>query len=150
MRAIARAIQRVPAYLVSISQIEAASHAEIRKCPGDGETTSASRSVEPGSPHERNKERCREDRERPSLGGEKSVRGILEWMRSRHDSHFAIRLQFFDNFVDQTRIDQGFIPLDIDYVREPLCFPRHFGDSISAAAVLRRSQRDVCTPAKRR
>src|SRR6266496_3207515 len=71
------------------------------------------------------------------LVGRKSVRGILEWMRSRHDSHFAIRLQFFDSFVDQTRIDQGFIPLDIDYVCELLCFAGHFSCSIGAGAVSR-------------
>src|SRR6202035_2886488 len=56
----------------------------------------------------------------------------------------------FDNLVDQTRIDQGLIPLDIDYVCELLCFSRHFGCPIGAGAMSRRSQRDLCAPVKRR
>src|SRR5437773_3717424 len=84
------------------------------------------------------------------LVGRKSVRRILEWMRSRHDFYFAIRLQFFDKLVDQAWIDQRFIPLDIDYVCELPCFPCHFGCSIGAGAVSRRSQCDLCTPLKRR
>ena len=82
--------------------------------------------------------------------GRKSVRRILEWMRRGHDFHFAIGTQLFDKPVDQPRIDQRFVALDINYVRELLCFPRHFSDSIRAAEVLGRSQCDLCTPIKRR
>ena len=67
-----------------------------------------------------------------------------------HDFHFAIGTQLFDKPVDQPRIDQRFVALDINYVRELLCFPRHFSDSIRAAEVLGRSQCDFCAPIKRR
>jgi hypothetical protein len=82
--------------------------------------------------------------------GRKSVCGILERMRCGHDFHFAIGTQLFDKPVDQPRIDQRFIALDINYVRELLCFTRHFSDSIRAAEVSGRSQGDLCPPLKRR
>jgi hypothetical protein len=84
------------------------------------------------------------------LVGRKRVSRILEWMCSRHHAYLGIRPQFFDKPIDQTRIDQGFISLDINYVCETLCFPRHFGYSVRSAAVFRRSQRDLCAPIKRR
>src|SRR5437868_1503224 len=79
----------------------------------------------------------------------KSVRWLPEWMCSRHDFRFTIRTQFFDKLVDQPRIDQRFVALDINYVCELLCFPRDFGHSVGTAAVFRRSQRDFCAPIKR-
>jgi hypothetical protein len=82
--------------------------------------------------------------------GRKSVRRILESMCCGHDFHFAIGTQLFDKPVDQPRIDQRFVALDINYVRELLCFPRHFSHSIRAAEVSGRSQSDFCTPIKRR
>src|SRR5882724_924155 len=82
--------------------------------------------------------------------GRKSIRRILEWMCCGYDFHFAVGTQLFDKPVDQPRIDQRFVALDINYVRELLCFTRHFSDSIRAAEMSGRSQRDLCTPIKRR
>src|SRR5262249_21544441 len=74
----------VPTESVSISQIGAMLDVETRKYPGAGGTRSRGSvarervprqtgrcAVELGSVRERNKERCREDRERPSLDEEK-------------------------------------------------------------------------------
>ena len=102
------------------------------------------------SGHERNKEHCREDRERLSPDGEK-----------KRPSDFRMDVQQSPfPLCDQTAIfrqayrldgDRSAVhPLDIDYVCELLCFSRHLSDSIGAAAVPRRSQRDLRTPIKRR
>src|SRR5262249_42016673 len=39
------------------------------------------------------------------LVGRRGVRHILEWVRSCHDSHFAVQPQLFDKPVNQARID---------------------------------------------
>src|SRR6266487_5518465 len=69
-------------------------------------------------------------------------------MRRSDDIELAISAKFLDELVDQVRIDQRLITLNVDYVREPLCLFCDFGNAISPAVVPRRSQRDFGAPIK--
>src|SRR5438309_11455959 len=52
------------------------------------------------------------------LVGRKSVRRILEWMRSRHDFYFAIGTQFFVKLFVLGRVDQRVVAVDmIDVIK---------------------------------
>ena len=69
-------------------------------------------------------------------------------MRGGDDLELAIDAKFLDKLVDQAWIDQRLIPLNVDYVREPLCLFCDFGNPISPAMVSGRSQRDFGAPIK--
>jgi len=51
------------------------------------------------------------------------------------DVDLGIAFEFFDEFVDQARINQRLVALNINYEREPFRFARDFRDSISPALV---------------
>jgi hypothetical protein len=74
---------------------------------------------------------------------------IGEWMRSSDDVCAAIRAEFFDKLINQTRIDQWFIALDVNDACELFRMACNFGHAIGPAAMFWRSQCDLGTPPKR-
>src|SRR5947207_14025495 len=76
-------------------------------------------------------------------------RRIIERMCCSNHLDLAIGSESFDKLVDQARIDQWLVALDIDYVPELLCLSSNFGNAIGATAVPPRGQRDFRTPIRR-
>jgi hypothetical protein len=70
-------------------------------------------------------------------------------MRSSDDVDSAIRAKFFDELIDQARIDQWFIALDVNDECEVFRMVCNFGHAIGPAAMFWRSQGDLSTPIKR-
>src|SRR5215472_17374956 len=70
-------------------------------------------------------------------------------MRSSDDVCAAIRAEFFDNLINQARIDQWFIALDVNDECELFCMACNFRHAIGPAAMFWRSQCDLGTPLKR-
>ena len=74
---------------------------------------------------------------------------IGERMRSSDDVDVAIRAEFFDKLIDQARIDQWFIALNVNDECEVFRVACNFGHPIGPAAMAWRSQRDLGPPIKR-
>src|ERR1700730_2649429 len=71
-------------------------------------------------------------------------------MRGGNDLNLAIRAQRLNQSVDQSRIDERFIALDVDNKGELACFAGDFGDAIGAAVMTRRGECDFCAPIESR
>src|SRR5439155_12748218 len=71
-------------------------------------------------------------------------------MRCRNDVDLAIRTEFFNDSIDQRRIEERLIPLNINDEIKPLRFSGDLGDPVSSALVKRRGHRHLRTPIKSR
>ena len=60
-----------------------------------------------------------------------------------------MRAEFFDKLINQARIDQWFIALNVHDECEVFRVACNFGHAIGPAAMVRRSQCDLGTPIKR-
>src|SRR3982075_2819933 len=73
---------------------------------------------------------------------------VLERMSRGDDVDLAIALQFFDELVDQSRFNERFVALDVDYVGKVFPLFCNLSDPVGAALMKRRSQRNFGTPFK--
>src|SRR5207237_8875809 len=62
--------------------------------------------------------------------------GIGEWMRSSDDVCAAIRAEFFDKLINQARIDQSFIAVDVNDECEFFRMACNFCHAIGAVAIV--------------
>src|SRR5262245_18838957 len=69
-------------------------------------------------------------------------------MRGGDNPDRPVRAEFLYEFIDQLRINQWFIPLNVDDEPELFRVTYDFGRSVSAAAMACRSQRNFGTPIK--
>ena len=72
-----------------------------------------------------------------------------ERMRGSNDVDAAIRAEFFDKLINQARIDQWFIALNVNNECEVFRMACNFGHAIGPAAMVWRSQCDLGTPIER-
>src|SRR5438477_6324107 len=77
-------------------------------------------------------------------------RRILERMCRGDDVDLAIRSQFFNDSVDQARINQWLVALDINYVPELFPLFCDFGNAIGSALMPWGGQRNFRAPVKSR
>src|SRR5947207_15698449 len=71
-------------------------------------------------------------------------------MRRGDDIDLPIRPQFFNESVDQARINQWLVALDINYIPELFPLFCDFGDAIGSALMPWGGQRNFCAPVKSR
>src|ERR1700704_1903567 len=71
---------------------------------------------------------------------------IRKWMRSGNHLERLVALQFTDETIDQLRIDQRLVTLDVNDVRELFQLARYFRDPIRTARVIRRGHRHFGAP----
>src|SRR5207247_10239784 len=71
-------------------------------------------------------------------------------MRRGDDIDLPIRSQFFNESVDQARINQWLVALDINYIPELFPLFCDFGDAIGSALMPWGGQRNIGAPVKSR
>ncbi len=70
-------------------------------------------------------------------------------MRSSNDVDPRIRAEFLDELINQTRINQRFIALDVNDEHIVFRVAYDFRDAIGSATMFGRSQSDLCAPIER-
>src|SRR6266487_293050 len=73
-------------------------------------------------------------------------RCAFEWMRRGDDTDLATGTQFLDQLVDQSRIHQRFVALNVDDERKLPGFSRYFGNAVRTALMIGGRERHFRAP----